>query len=197
VRLRQEVQALPRGLSALLHQPRPPLADDVVRLEPLHRQLKAELGFVVAGDPDIRRFTYVPSEPDARFLERWLGRYELGWQNGSCAGFAIRGADDGAMLGFAALVHLDLEHAQGEIGYMLDPAARGRGVATSAVALLTRWAFDELGLTRIELRIDTENTASARVAERAGYRLDGVLRSLAFKDGLRTDTAVWSRLRSD
>ncbi len=63
--------------------------------------------------------------------------------------------------------------------------------------LVTQWAFAELGLERAELRIAVENEASSRVAERAGYRLDGVLRNLAFKEGLRTDTAVWSRLHRD
>ena len=65
------------------------------------------------------------------------------------------------------------------------------------VDLLTRWGFDELGLERLELRIDPANTASKRVAERAGYRLDGVLRSTYFKEGRRADVGVWSRLASD
>jgi RimJ/RimL family protein N-acetyltransferase len=65
------------------------------------------------------------------------------------------------------------------------------------VELITAWGFSALGLERLELRIDQANEASTRVAERAGYRLDGVLRNIAFKDGLRTDTAVWSRLRND
>ena len=65
------------------------------------------------------------------------------------------------------------------------------------LGLLTRWGFAELGLERIELRIDVENGASERVAERAGYTREGVLRSVAFKEGLRADVAVWSRLRSD
>jgi RimJ/RimL family protein N-acetyltransferase len=63
--------------------------------------------------------------------------------------------------------------------------------------LLTRWGFEELGLLRLELRIDVENPASESVAARAGYRKDGVLRNLHFKDGLRSDVAVWSRLSQD
>jgi len=152
---------------------------------------------VTAGDPEIRRFTYVPSEPGRDFFDRWLGRYEEGWKNGSCAGFAVRLIGEGALVGFASFVHLELARSEGEIGYMVDPAARGRGAATRAVRLLTEWGLAGLGLERIELRIDVQNGASARVAERAGYRLDGVLRSLSFKEGRRADTAVWSRLRSD
>jgi len=152
---------------------------------------------VAAGDPEIRRFTYVPSEPGPDFFDRWLRRYEDGWRNGSSAGFAIRDVGDGAAIGFAAFVHLDLARSEGEIGYMVDPVARGRGAATRAVRLLTDWGLAGLRLERIELRIDARNEASSRVAERAGYRLDGVLRSLSFKEGRRTDTAVWSRLRTD
>ena len=150
----------------------------------------------VIGDPDIVRFTRIPSGADEAFVRGWIGRYETGWQDGSRAGFAIRTAD-GELVGFAAIVDLELEHREGEIGYMVAPAARGRGIAGRAVELLTRWGFDELGLLRLELRIDVENTGSAVVAERSGYRLDGVLRNVHVKEGLRCDLGVWSRLSND
>jgi ribosomal-protein-alanine N-acetyltransferase len=63
--------------------------------------------------------------------------------------------------------------------------------------LLTRWGFDELDLLRIELRIDVDNAGSERVAERVGYQREGVLRSKHFKEGLRSDVGIWSRLRGD
>jgi len=77
---------------------------------------------------------------------------------------------------------------------MVAPAARGRGVAPRAVELLTCWGFDELHLIRLELRIDVQNPSSERVAERAGYQRDGVLRNVHLKEGHRGDLAVWSRL---
>jgi RimJ/RimL family protein N-acetyltransferase len=94
-------------------------------------------------------------------------------------------------------VHLDLAAREGEIGYMVAPAARGRGASARAVRLLTRWGFEELALERLELRIDVTNRASERVAERAGYRREGVLRNAYFKEGLRSDTGIWSRLVTD
>src|SRR5205823_4885312 len=140
--------------------------------------------------------TRVPAGADEAFVRGWIGRYERGWDDGSRAGFAVRGGD-GTFLGFAALVDLDLEHREGEIGYMVAPAARGRGLARRAVELLTRWGLGELGLLRLELRIDVANVPSALVAGRAGYRLDGVLRNVHFKEGIRCDLGVWSRLSSD
>jgi RimJ/RimL family protein N-acetyltransferase len=184
---------VPRRLS----RPDPALADDAIRLDPLAEALAPEFGWVLEGDEDTARFTLIPSRPDRGFVKTWLGRYERGWDNGSCAGFAVRDSATGAVIGFAAFVQVDLEKRQGEIGYVVASAARGRGAAGRAVDLLTAWGFDELRLDRIELRIDPANAASARVAERSGYRLEGVLRSVYFKEGLRSDVGVWARLAGD
>ena len=151
----------------------------------------------VVGDEAVERFTLLPTGADAAFVERWIDRYERGWEDGACAGFVARDAADGSLLAFAAIVKLDLDAQEGEIGYLVLPAARGRGVAARAVRLLSRWGFDELGLERLELLIAAANTASVRVAERSGYRLEGVRRNAHFKEGRRADTGVWSRLRTD
>jgi RimJ/RimL family protein N-acetyltransferase len=184
---------VPRGLS----RPEPTLADDAIRLDPLAEALAPEFGWVLAGDAETDRFTLIPSRPDGKFLTTWLGRYERGWANGSCAGFAVRDGETDRVIGFAAFVQLDLDKQQGEIGYVVDAAARGRGAAGRAVDLLTRWGFGELGLARIELRIDPANEPSARVAQRSGYRREGTLRSTYFKEGLRSDVDIWARLASD
>ena len=185
----RRLEAPPRRLAA------PDLADDEIRLEPLTQAYVPQM-LAMAEDPDVVRFTRVPAGADETFVRDWIKRYESGWDDASRAGFAIRGHLD-EFLGFAALVDLDLEHREGEIGYMVVPAARGRGIAPRAVELLTRWGFDELELIRLELRIDVENPASERVAQRTGYRRDGVLRNVHFKDGLRSDLAIWSRLSQD
>ncbi|HST14541.1 MAG TPA: GNAT family protein [Gaiellaceae bacterium] len=184
---------MPRRLRA----PDPALADDAIWLEPLAEALVPDLGWVLDGDPDTARFTRIPSSPDGRFLAAWLGRYEHAWDDGTAAGFAVRDAPTGEAVGFAGFVQLDLEKDEGEIGYVVAPAVRGRGIAGRAVALLTRWGFETLRLLRIELRIDPANAYSARIAQRQGYRLEGTLRSLYFKEGLRSDVAVWSRLADD
>jgi len=187
---------LSRRLSAGFAPPDPHLTDGRVRLEPL-AQRDVPDAVAMAADEDTKRFTFLPSDADESWVAGWIARYEEGWPAVDRAGFSIRDAATGEFAGFAAIVRLDLDARQGELGYVVSPHARGRGAAAAAVGLLTRWGFDELGLERLELRIDTANEASARVAERAGYRLDGVLRSLAFKEGRRVDTAVWSRLRTD
>ena len=92
---------------------------------------------------------------------------------------------------------IDRETRTAELGYVVAPEARGRGVATGALSRLTAWAFDELQMFRLELLISVDNVASKTVAERCGYVREGVLRSAHFKQGLREDTEIWSRLATD
>jgi RimJ/RimL family protein N-acetyltransferase len=208
VRLRQEVQEVPRRLiSGSVDEqspptrlkrwtaPSPPLADDAVRLEPLDERYVPDFERLL-DDPEIVRHTRVPTNPPNGFAARWIGRYVTGWNDGSCAGFAIL-SEEAAFLGFAAIVDLDLRARQGEIGYLVVGEARGRGVAGRALRLLTDWAMEGLRLERAELRIDIDNASSIRVAERAGYRREGVLRSLHFKEDSRADFAVYSFLAGD
>jgi ribosomal-protein-alanine N-acetyltransferase len=69
--------------------------------------------------------------------------------------------------------------------------ARGRGIATRALRLVTDWAFSSLGVTRIELTTDPENVPSQRVAERVGFRNEGVReRAIVIKGAVR-DSVVF------
>ena len=77
---------------------------------------------------------------------------------------------------------------------MVVPAARGRGVALRSLELLTRGASTQLGLIRLELRIDPANAPSLRIAERAGYVQEGCCATRTSRTASRGDVAVWSRL---
>lgn len=145
-------------------------------------------------DPDVLRFTRLP-EPPPGFAETWLGLYERGRRDGTREGFAV--VEEGEFLGLALAPRIERETRTAELGHIVAPSARGRGVATRALRLLTEWAFAELGALRLELLVGVENHASKRVAERNGYRLEGVLRSLYFKQNAREDTEIWSRLPGD
>jgi RimJ/RimL family protein N-acetyltransferase len=171
------------------------LSDGTIRLEPLgasHLEGLAELG----RDPDVQRFTYVPSPWEEGFERTWLEGYEQA-PEGTRAAFAIVDEGSEEFIGFAALVRIDQDAREAEAGYIVSPRARGRGLAARALGLLTEWALDGLALERVELRITPDNLASIRVAERCGYVREGVLRSVHFKQGERSDLAVYSRLPSD
>jgi RimJ/RimL family protein N-acetyltransferase len=172
---------------------RPPvLTDGSIRLRPLSRR-HVDAMAALGGDPDVLAYTYVDSPFSEDDAVAWVGRYVQGWKDGSCAGFAIEDVD-GRFLGFCSLVSIDAPGLQAEVGYITAPAARGRGVASRALSLITDWALDTVGLLRLELRIDATNEPWKRVAARCGYEREGCLRSLHFKRGLRADVCIYSRL---
>jgi RimJ/RimL family protein N-acetyltransferase len=104
---------------------------------------------------------------------------------------------DGTFAGMGLVPSLDREAREAELGYSVVAQQRGRGVATAILRALTRWAFDEAGVLRATLIIAVGNTASERVAERSGYALEGVMRSLHQKGDRRCDAGLWSRLHGD
>jgi RimJ/RimL family protein N-acetyltransferase len=147
-------------------------------------------------DPDVLRFTRVPEPPPADFPRMWLDRYVAARADGSAEAFAAVDAG-GTFLGLALAPSIDRESGEVELGYIVAPAARGRGAATAMLSQLTTWAFASAGAQRIVLIIDVDNTASERVAARCGYTREGVMRSIHLKQGIRVDAALWSRLPSD
>jgi RimJ/RimL family protein N-acetyltransferase len=166
-----------------------------IQLEVLSRAHLEDLERLVE-DPDVQRFTRIPSPPPTGFAESWVAAYEAGRREETKEGFAVvDGA--GRFLGLAVAPRIDRTGREVELGYTVAPDARGRGVATEALRLLTGWAFDELDAVRLELLISVANDASKRVANRCGYVREGVLRSLYVKPGVREDTEIWSRLSSD
>jgi RimJ/RimL family protein N-acetyltransferase len=177
-----------------------PLQSDRLLIPGVHLELLAErhLDAVAAllVDPDVLRFTRVPDPPPAGFEREWLGRYEDARRDGAGEAFAAVD-DDGAFLGLALAPEIDEESGEVELGYIVAPQARGRGVATAILRELTDWALGQVGAQRIVLIIDVDNRASARVAERCGYTREGVMRSIHLKPGVRVDAGLWSRLPSD
>lgn len=145
-------------------------------------------------DPDVLRFTRIPEPVPADFAQTWLERYEEARAEGTREAFAI--VEDGEVLGLALAPRIDRESQTAELGYSVAASARGRGVATEALRQLSEWAFAE-GMLRLELLISVENAASQKVAERAGYVREGVLRNTYVKPGRREDTEIWSRLATD
>ena len=138
-------------------------------------------------DPDIARFIVAMPSP---FTQRWTA--------GADAELVIADAPSGEPLGLVSLRVAERDQGLAAVGYWLRAEARGRGAATIAVRLVARWAFDALGVQRIELTTAPENVASQRVAERVGFTREGVLRGLvATKNDGRRDNVLFSLLPAD
>jgi RimJ/RimL family protein N-acetyltransferase len=166
-----------------------------LRLEPMAETHLDDLEQLL-DDPDVLRFTRLPDPPVPGYSVQWYDRFEAAREKGTAEAFAAV-APDGEFLGWALAPRIDAEAREMELGYLVAPAARNRGVATELLRQLTAWAFDKGGALRVSLVIDVANVASQRVAARAGYTLEGVLRDTYVKPGLRADVQIWSRLPTD
>nr|WP_239520391.1 GNAT family protein [Blastococcus saxobsidens] len=114
------------------------------------------------------------------------------------ASWAVVDGSTGELLGSVSVHSIDLAQGDAQVGYWTAPPARGRGVAPAAVDAACRWVFSTLDAERIELCHAVENTASARVAEKAGFTQEGRLRrSFRYGDGVKHDELLWARLADD
>ncbi|MCA0755152.1 GNAT family N-acetyltransferase [Paenibacillus sp. N4] len=104
--------------------------------------------------------------------------------------------DTGELVGSSGLHRIDWQARKFEIGYWVRTSYSGQGYITEAVDAITAFAARELQAGRIEIRCDSRNVRSAKVAERLGFSLEGVLRNdRCDVDGILRDTIVFSKIR--
>lgn len=146
------------------------------------------------NDPEIARWTRVPSPYTRADAEEFLAERAARIGSGEELALAIASPATAEPLGSIALNVTSTENARGELGYLVFPAARGRGTGARAVRLLARHALEEAGLERIEILTAAGNAPSQRVAEKAGFTREGLLRSYTENKGRRDDMVIWSLL---
>jgi RimJ/RimL family protein N-acetyltransferase len=104
--------------------------------------------------------------------------------------------EQGTLVGSTGLHRIDWSVPRFEIGYWRRTGFGGRGLIVETVLALARTAFDALAARRVEIRMDARNERSARVAERAGFTFEGVLRQDCLDvAGAGRDTRVYARVR--
>ncbi len=154
-----------------------------------------EAVYAACQDADIQRWTTIPSpylpEHARSFTEQVVPD---GWANDSMFTFGLflPAGDLAGMLG-VTMISLGV----GEIGFWGAREHRGRGHVTEAAVTVARWAFTERAVDRLEWRAEVGNTASRAVAQRAGFTMEGTLRSGINNQGTRRDCWIGSLLPSD
>ena len=157
----------------------------------------ADAVLTACTDAETQRWTTVPSPYTAEHARAFVGEVSArGWADGTDLGFAVCDSTTGEVLG-AIAIRRRPAHDCWDVGFWATPTARGQGVMSDALGVLCRWAFAELGAQRIEWYAEVGNWASRRVAEKAGFTVEGVLRSgLPAREG-RCDAWVAARLPGD
>jgi RimJ/RimL family protein N-acetyltransferase len=103
----------------------------------------------------------------------------------------------GRLVGCIGFKETDWQAGTTEVGYWCHPVGRNMGYTTEAVAELARWALSDFCIHRVELAAATGNFASQRVAEKAGFRFEGVARAAGHTHGGRVDMKIYSLIRAD
>jgi len=165
-----------------------PLTDGIVTLRPWTEADAPEVAVAVDGDEEIAM--WLDQVPQPYRLEHALA-YIRGEVTPAETRWAV--VVDGRIAGSIGTTP-NADDAW-EVGYWARAGERGRGIMSRALVLVARWAFDQ-GAARVQLRADVENLASCRVAEKAGFTREGVLRSAHWNERLkrRQDWAMYSLL---
>ncbi|MFF2851428.1 GNAT family N-acetyltransferase [Streptomyces sp. NPDC058001] len=185
---------IPTGTFAAREQPTLPVASGL-RVRPWEPK-DAPAVFTAFQDPVMQQWhaRVAHSEDEVR---DWIEEWRTSWHGERHAFWAVADAESDEIAGRIALRGITLADGAAEIAYWTMPAARGRGVAPTAVTALCRWALDDIGFHRIELLHATGNNASCRVADKTGFLLEGTKRSaLLHPDGWH-DMHLHARVGAD
>ena len=149
-------------------------------------------GLLAAGEPEALP-PGAPSEPGevAGWLADGVHRPQ---REGTGVHLMMLDRAAGRIVGSIGLFHADWEVRSAEIGYGVRGGERGKGYASEALGAVARWVLTEGGVQRAWLTANTDNMASVRVAEKAGFRREGTLRRAALEDDGLHDLAVFSLL---
>jgi RimJ/RimL family protein N-acetyltransferase len=175
---------------APLSPPDPPLTDGVVSLRAF-RDSDAHAIVAMMDEPEIARWTRAPSPYRLDDAIEWLAKLPAGPVRGDLP-LAVVDAPSDELIGSIGLRLRD--DGRGEFGYAVAAPARRRGIASRALRLYARWAFEELGLERLEVHTRPANGPSIAMAESVGFQREGVLRSYTVIRGERADVVMLSLL---
>lgn len=148
-------------------------------------------------DPEIARWTTVPNPYTRQHAVEFVDLVAGAWATGGETVWALR--HDGVLVGMIGLHHIE-QHAvggQGELGFWVTAAARGRGFIGEAARAVIDWGFAELGLARIRWQAVVGNVPSARAARALGFRYEGLQRQALTSPRGRDDGWVAGLLASD
>ena len=170
----------------------PDLYGEIVTLRPW-TAADAEFVFTACQDAQIQRWTTVPSPYRREDAVTYVTEISAAAFRDGGGVFAV--CVDGEPAG--AIGAHGMRDGVAHVGYWTAPHARGRGATSDALRTLTRWLIAERGAARVELVVEPENAASLRVARRAGFTREGVLRQRLLLRGRRADVVMFSLLAGE
>lgn len=153
--------------------------------------------FVYSSDLSVTKYLLWDPHPDLDYTRQYVDYLQERYAVGDFCDWALIFKHDGRMIGTCGFTNIDLPNAAAEIGYVLNPAYRGRGLAPEAARTVIGFAFEKLSLVRVSAICMKENTASLRVMQKCGMKQEGTLRNAVYAKGEHRDVIVCSVLKSE
>lgn len=155
------------------------ITDGVIVLRPFHLDDAAQLYEAVHESlPELKPWMSWAHDGYALHDSReFIQITRARWDERTLFAFAMIDAIDGSVLGGCSLSHMHPVYHLCNLGYWVRTSRRGQGIAGRATMLASRYAFEQVGLIRVEIVVAVENKASMRVAEKVGAHYEGVLRN--------------------
>jgi RimJ/RimL family protein N-acetyltransferase len=176
------------------------LDGSLVYLRPLEPGDLAAYAQSFADDPELAPACGIDEDPDEAQLQERLDSAAQGLNEGRWVELATIDRESDRYAGGVILHSFDWRHEHTEVGLWLVPEFRGGGRATEAVRLIVDWAFNQLGMNRVEmitLPAMRDYDQVITLAERLGFRQEGIMRERNFERGRRLDTTMLAVLRDE
>lgn len=151
----------------------------------------------VNRDPEVTKYLPYPTWHTQEDADAWLARLQKRTAAREGLQFAVRLREPNRVIGNALMFGFNNDAEVAEIGYVIGRAHWGQGYVVEAMGPLVEFAFSTMGCHRLEAKLDTLNTGSARVLEKLGFTHEGTSREDWVKEGVRGDTAFYGLLRRE
>lgn len=129
---------------------------------------------------EVTRYLVWEPHPDEHYTARYLDTVQAQYRNGEFYDWGVEWRETGKLIGTCGFTSFDLPNKRAEVGYVINPAFSGRGVATEALMAVLDYAFNELKLHRVEAKYIYGNDASRRVMEKCSMTFEGILRGYMY-----------------
>ncbi|MGK4044207.1 GNAT family N-acetyltransferase [Heyndrickxia oleronia] len=153
--------------------------------------------FSIWSDPDVTKYMNIDRFTDVSQAREMIELLNHLSQENKAIRYSIIKKDTQDIIGSCGYNSLDFDHSKVEIGYDISKAYWGRGYAPEAISSLVHYAFNSLGMNRIEARVEPANKSSVKVLQKLNFTFEGTMRKCEKSKGRFIDLSIFSKLITD
>jgi RimJ/RimL family protein N-acetyltransferase len=153
--------------------------------------------FEIFGDPETVKYWSRPPLANLEEAQAFLDEIHGHFAAGDLYQWGVARREDDRIIGTCTLFAITLPHKRAELGFAIARSQWGKGYASEAAGAIVRYAFDAMGLHRLEADVDPRNPASIRTLERLGFQREGYARERYHLGGEIQDAVLYGLLRSE